>query len=255
MSFLNDIRPSVLKRADALPPTPRALHQGPSLSSALQGRDQLAIIAEIKRFSPSHGVINQGCSAAKQAAIYTEVGARAISVLTEPTHFHGSLDDLREVRAMTHLPILMKDFILDRRQIDAGCHAGASSLLLIAAFLTPDDLCKLLVHSRAVSMDALVECRTVDEIRIAIDCGAELIGINNRCMKTLEVNTNLAQEMARHIPNGIVAVAESGYSEGSQLTDLIGDYNAVLIGSALMSHDDPAEGLRKLVACTSRSVD
>ena len=255
MSFLQDIRPSVIERAGALPPTPRALHKGPDLTTALRPRDRLSIIAEVKRSSPSKGVMAENCDAAQQAALYTEAGASAISVLTEPTHFGGSLEDLSTVREATTLPILMKDFILDRRQIDTGCHAGADAFLLIASFLTPDDLGRLLVHSRAVAMDALVECRSLQEIKVAVDCGAEIIGINNRSMQSLEVDTDLSLILGEHIPRDIVAVAESGYREGSQLHQLKADFDAVLIGSALMSNSNPANALQELMACTSKSAD
>lgn len=250
MSFLEDIRPSVIERAEALLPEDRVSHHGPSLVKSIRGRETLSIIAEVKRRSPTRGVLSKTCDAPTQAALYSSNGATAVSVLTEPTRFGGCIDDIRDVRPATSLPIIMKDFILDRRQIDAGCRAGADGFLLIAAFLSPEELARLVIHGKALGMDSVCECRSTEEIQSSVDAGAEIIGINNRSMNTLDVDTSRALQLANDIPDNIVAIAESGYRQPSQLKQLIGQFDAVLIGSALMSTNDPSETLRGFVSCT-----
>lgn len=219
------------------------------LRRSLEADGRIKIIAEIKRTSPSKGVIKENVKPVAVARGYKRGGAVAISVLTEEDYFRGSLDDLRAVRNAVSLPILRKDFIIDEYQIYETAEAGADALLLIVAALDNEQLSRFRhITEEELDMDALVEVHTVDEMRRAERCGATFIGVNNRDLRTFEVSLNVSTNLAREASADTLLVSESGLRSGDDLRRLqaVG-YSGFLIGEALMRADDPAEVLRTLI--------
>jgi len=179
---------------------------------------------------------------AEMVGVYERSGASAASILTEPDFFGGSLDDLREARGACGLPLLRKDFIVDEYQLAEARHAGADAALLIVAALEPEHFADLLHFGQDLGLDILVEVHEEDEVAVAVDAGAEIIGINNRNLKTLEVDTDTAFRLLSDIPAGTVVVAESGISERSDVLHLgEAGVDAILVGEAIMGAEDPAE--------------
>jgi indole-3-glycerol phosphate synthase len=212
-------------------------------------RPGLSLIAEHKRRSPSAGAIREDLSLEDVVSAYERGGAAALSVLTEGPSFGGSLDDLRAARGASTLPILRKDFIVDPYQVDEGLDAGADAILLIVAALSRDELRTL--HSLAVErgLAALVEVHSSSELEAALEAGATVIGINNRDLRTLEVDTRRTAELLPLVPPGVVTVAESGFSRPEQLAELsVAGVDAVLIGEALMRASDIEAACRALTA-------
>lgn len=219
-----------------------------SLRAALDDRSQINIIAEFKKASPSKGVINDCVDPAEVARTYASGGAAAISVLTEEDHFKGSLDDLRAVRSAIDLPILRKDFFYDEFQIYEAAAAGADAILLIAAMLEDDDIERLrLVAEDELGLDALLEVHTLDELERVGRTGANLIGVNNRDLKSFDVTLDVSRELIRHAPEGAVMITESGLRTSEELQELhqLG-YSGFLIGETFMRTGDPAAELRRL---------
>lgn len=204
--------------------------------TAIENRDDLNIIAEFKKASPSKGVINDSANPDETARSYEAAGAKAVSVLTEPEYFHGSLDDLRVIRRAVSIPILRKEFIVDEFQIYEAAEAGADAILLIVGALTADELKRFRSLAEVeLGMDALIEVHTEDEMAIASDIGATLIGVNNRDLRSLEVSLDVSRRLVRLAPKGAVLVSESGLSAREELTELQGlGYSAFLIGETLM---------------------
>ncbi|MBX5478610.1 MAG: indole-3-glycerol phosphate synthase TrpC [Pyrinomonas methylaliphatogenes] len=214
---------------------------------AALAQEGINIIAEIKRASPSKGTINADIDPATLARQYAAGGAAAISVLTEEDHFRGSLDDLRAVRAAIDLPILRKDFIFDEFQIYEAAAAGADAVLLIVAALDEATLARLRSVAEGLGMDALVEVHTVEELNRAHACGASVIGVNNRNLRTFEVSLRASEEVAQRARDGVLLVSESGLSDEREIESLTRmGYRAFLIGEALMRAPDPADLLRRL---------
>ncbi len=210
---------------------------------------RINIIAEFKRKSPSKGIIRNQVDAEVMARVYESGGAAALSVLTEEDHFDGSLEDLRAVRMAVSLPVLRKDFIVDEYQVYESAAAGADALLLIVAALDDETLVRLrrLVEDQ-LGLDALVEVHTTDEMRRAVACGARLIGVNNRNLKTFAVSLETSVELAGHAPPNAILVSESGLNSSEDLQRLhrLG-YCGFLIGESLMRADRPDDALRRLV--------
>ncbi len=200
----------------------------------------LQIIAEIKRRSPSAGDISMHLDPAGQASRYESGGAAAISVLTEPDFFGGSIDDLEAVRAAVTIPILRKDFVIDEVQIHEARSAGADAVLLIVAALEEARLADLLAAGRNVGLDVLVEAHTGAELEVANRCGARIIGINNRDLHTFETDLETAERLAPEV-RGSTKVAESGVSSpiGAARMAAAG-YDAILVGEALVRSENPA---------------
>jgi len=229
--------------------------QQPSRSflGALQGPG-VAVIAELKRASPSKGAINAGLDVAAHARAYQRGGAAAISVLTEPTRFGGSIADLEEVRGVTSCPLLRKDFIVDELQILEARAAGASAVLLIVRALDPSRLAQLFRSAAAYGLDALVEVRDASELEAALSVGATIIGVNNRNLETLEVDDSAAGLLPL-IPRRCTAVAESGYRNAADVSRAAAaGADAVLVGSELSSSPFP-EKLIAQFAAIPRSRD
>jgi indole-3-glycerol phosphate synthase len=225
----------------------RATRRAHALFHALNDDDGVKVIAEFKRRSPSKGTIKGDADPETVARQYERGGAAAISVLTEPDYFDGSLDDLRLVRKATALPILRKDFIIDEFQICEAAALGADALLLIVAALTDVELSHLRqITEDDLGMDALIEVHTADEMRRAIDSGAQLIGVNNRNLASFEVSLETSIELARLAP-GKTLISESGIATIADVNRLrIAGYRGFLIGETLMRAADPATMIAEL---------
>ena len=218
----------------------------PSFAGALQGTD-VAIIAEVKRRSPSKGAIRESISAAEQASAFERGGAAAVSVLTEQEHFGGSLADLERARDQLRIPLLRKDFHLDSVQLYEARVAGASAVLLIARALPPSKLRELMLLADELGLEPLVEVHTNGELRLALELGARVIGINSRNLETLEVDARVPERLLPLVPNGVIAVAESGIeSRADVATRAHWGADAVLVGSMLSRSGDPAAAVRAL---------
>jgi indole-3-glycerol phosphate synthase len=222
--------------------------------AALTRPGQVNVIAECKRRSPSRGVLRVDYDAAAIARAYEAAGAAAISVLTEPTFFDGSLADLAAVRATVDVPLLRKDFIVSEYQLLEARAAGADAVLLIVAALAPDALRRLLKRAEALGLDVLVEVHDRRELQSAIDAGAAVIGVNNRNLRTLAVDVHASEDLIARMPPGVVAVSESGLKSAGDL-DRLGrlGYRAFLIGERFMTDPDPGTALRNLLAATNQA--
>lgn len=223
----------------------KALAPPPSFFAALT-QPTVSIIAEVKRSSPSKGSIAPGLDAVEQARAYHAGGAAAISVLTEPDRFGGSLDDLKAVAAAVKLPLLRKDFIVHPVQLwEARVHGAAAALLIVRA-LSPDDLRLLAAVAREAGLDALFEVRNSAELARALDAGARIVGVNNRNLETLVIDMKTAPSVIPLIPQHIAAIAESGMATPSDaLPAIAAGADALLIGSALSASTSPLEGVSR----------
>ncbi len=221
--------------------------QGDAFRASL-GAPGIRVIAECKRRSPSRGVLREDYDPAAIAVAYEANGAAAISVLTEPTFFDGSLEHLARVRAHVRLPLLRKDFVVDEYQILEAAAHGADAVLLIVAALPPADLARLGEAARRCGLAALVEVHDEDELRRAVDAGADVIGVNSRNLRTLQVEPAVLDRVGAAIPRGVVAVAESGLKTPEDLARLRSvRYDAFLIGERFMTDPSPGDGLGALV--------
>jgi indole-3-glycerol phosphate synthase len=214
---------------------------------ALRDGGSPRVIAECKRRSPSRGILRDDYRPAEHARAYAKAGAAAISVLTEPTFFDGSLTHLEDVRAAVDVPLLRKDFIVERYQIFEAVAYGADAVLLIVGALSPVALKTMLVDAAVARVAALVEVHDAEELRAAADAGAEVIGVNSRNLRTLGVEPGLHDQLARLMPKGAVAVAESGLREPADLERLErAGYHAFLVGERLIAQPDPGAALSAL---------
>ncbi|NLG83971.1 MAG: indole-3-glycerol phosphate synthase TrpC [Firmicutes bacterium] len=211
-----------------------------SFSAALK-REELAVIAEIKRASPSRGVLAPDLDPARLLARYEEGGAAAVSILTEREFFQGSLEDLAAARRLTHLPLLRKDFIIDPYQIVEAAAAGADAVLLILACLSPAQLQELQAAAGELGLEALVEIHDEAELETAVGAGARIIGINSRNLRTLAVEPERPFRLLPLLPAGVIKVAESGIARPAEAAALAAaGADAILVGEALVRSGDPA---------------
>jgi indole-3-glycerol phosphate synthase len=208
-----------------------------------------AVIAEIKRASPSKGLLATDFDPARTAAQYQCGGAAALSVLTDEEFFQGSISDLETARATVTLPVLRKDFtIAPEHVLEAAVH-GADAILLIAAILTEQEIRDYREAAAAFGMASLVEVHNRRELDAAIAAGSDIIGVNNRDLSTFEVSLETSLRLAEHMPDGVVRVSESGIHHASNIATLrAAGYSVFLVGEHLMKSDDPAAALRKLVS-------
>ena len=222
--------------------------QGGRFREALARPGAINIIAECKRRSPSRGVLRTRYDAAAIATAYTSAGAAAISVLTEPTFFDGLPDHLRSVRRVVDLPLLRKDFIVDDYQLLEAVADGADAVLLIVAALRDDTLKALKRRADSLGLATLVEIHDTTELDRALDLGAPIIGVNNRNLRTLEVDLRASDEIAARLPANVIAVSESGIGSAEDLKRLqtLG-YRAFLIGERFMTAADPGRALADLI--------
>jgi indole-3-glycerol phosphate synthase len=228
-------------RADGVSEAPRGFRRALCESAAPR------IIAEVKRRSPSKGLIREDFEPVSCARAYVEGNAAALSVLTDEHYFGGHLDFLREIRKAVDLPLLRKDFVVDAYQVDEARAAGADAVLLIVAALDAATLARLHTHARSRGLDVLVEVHDADELDQALTIDADLIGINNRNLKTFVTDLAVAEELAPRIPTDVVIVAESGIGGPGDITRLAAaGADAFLVGESLMRQPDVAEALRQL---------
>ena len=220
-----------------------------ALLARRDGHPDIAIIAELKHASPSRGTFRSDYDPATIARSYQQAGARALSVLTDRDFFLGSLEHLQQAKAATSLPILRKDFTLAEYHVFEAAAAGANAILLIVAILQPQDLARLVRLSRALGLDALVEVHTAEELRIALDSGSDLVGINNRNLKTFAVSLDVSFQLIDLIPDEVVAVSESGLRTAEDLERLrAAGFDAFLIGERFMTEPDPGAALARLLS-------
>lgn len=218
-------------------------------------REGISLIAEMKRASPSKGPIRPDATVTDIVQAYERAGASACSVLTEPAWFGGSLDDLVEARAAVDLPLLRKDFIVTRYQILEAKVAGADAVLLIVAALSPERLVELQQIAAGVGLDCLVEVHDDEEMDVAIEAGAEIIGVNNRNLHSLEVDPETALRLLPDAPAGTIVVAESGIRSREDVQRLEdAGVDAILVGETLMRSDDTEEAVRMLLG-SARSAN
>jgi indole-3-glycerol phosphate synthase len=213
-----------------------------------RGPGALGLIAEVKRASPSAGIIAADFDPVQTALAYERGGAHAVSVLTDARFFGGSLDDLRAVRAAVSLPVLRKDFIVHEVQIHEAVCAGADAVLLIVAALAQPELEHLLDVAQACQVDALVEVHTLEELDRALDAGARILGVNNRNLATFTVDLATTEHLAEEVPEDVLLVSESGIREPADARRVYdAGANALLVGEALMRSGDPVAAIRGLL--------
>jgi indole-3-glycerol phosphate synthase len=206
-----------------------------------------AVIAEIKKASPSKGVLAEDFNPALQAQRYFAGGAAALSVLTDQRFFQGSLSDLKTARAVAPIPVLRKDFTIDEVDVLEAAASGADAILLIAAILTSEEMRRFREVAAYHGMTALVEVHDEAELDRALEAGAEVVGVNNRDLRTFQVSLETAERLARRMPEGVVKVAESGIHSRADVQRLSAcGFQAFLVGEHLMKSGDPAEALRGL---------
>lgn len=233
------LRAAALQRNDFRPFT-RALDRGP---------EELGLIAEVKKASPSAGVIAANFDPVDIARQYEAAGAHALSVLTDEQFFQGSLQYLTQIRNEVRLPLLRKDFVIHEVQIAEASVAGADAILLIVAALEQERLEALYKEATLLQLDVLVEVHTAEEMERALDLGADLIGINNRNLATFEVDLKTTEELSEEVPEGVVLVCESGLKtrEDTQRAFDCG-CNAILVGESLMRTNDIAAQVTELLS-------
>ena len=238
---------ALARRAD------RVERGGKRLLSALTRLDRVNVIAECKRRSPSRGVLRAEYDPVAIARGYVDAGAAAISVLTEPTFFDGSIEHLAAIRAAVDAPLLRKDFIVSEYQLLEAKAAGADAVLLIVAALRSSELALLLASATTLGLDALVEAHDGDEVTIALTAGARIVGVNNRNLRTLEVDVEASERLIGQIPEDVVAVSESGLRSAEDLVRLQAlGYRAFLIGERFMVETDPGAALRDLLGAVGQ---
>jgi indole-3-glycerol phosphate synthase len=239
------------QKAFPLPKLRAAIMERPApldLAAAISG-DNLRLIAEVKRASPSRGVIQADLDPVKLASSYAKGGAAAISVLTESRYFGGSREDLEAIkRALPDIPLLRKDFILKPYQVFESCSWGADAMLLIVAILDDNELEELLSLSHALGMQCLVEVHNRNELERALACNARIIGINNRDLDTMTVDINVTRQLRPPIPRGRIVVSESGIKGQDEIQKLKEwKVNAMLVGEALVTADDVVAKIKELL--------
>ena len=221
-----------------------------NLAGALMG-DSVRVIAEVKKASPAKGLLMPDFDPVELATAYADGGAAAVSVLTNADHFQGSIRHLAAVHDAVWprgLPVLRKEFIFDPYQVYEARAHGADAVLLIVAILSPDDLGELMELAQSFWMQCLVEVHDEDELKVALDAGAEIVGINNRDLRTFETDLEVTERLAPLVPGDRIVVSESGISERDHVRRVgAAGASAVLVGEALVTAVDPGQKLRELV--------
>ncbi|HWO89814.1 MAG TPA: indole-3-glycerol phosphate synthase TrpC [Gemmatimonadales bacterium] len=230
-----------------------AVREPPDFVAALSGTD-VAVIAEVKRRSPSAGALVPGGNAVRLARAYAEAGAAAISVLTEEKFFGGTLKDLSDVSSQVGLPVLRKDFVIDPVQAYEARAAGAAALLLIARILSFERLDELASLARGIGLVPLIEVHNEEELRLALRCAPAVVGINSRDLDSLRVDPAVVTALLPQVPRGVVAVAESGIGNRSDVEHFAAHgADAVLVGTSVAGAADPSEAVRSLVGVSRRA--
>lgn len=228
---------------------------GHQASAFLSGSSEdCGIIAEVKMRSPSRGDLMGGSDPELLAGLYEKAGAEAVSVVVEEKHFGGSPELFKKVRERTDLPMLWKDFIVNPYQIQLAAALGASAVLLIVGLVSDDDLRSFIGLTRDLGLAALVEIHGEEELGRALSAGADIVGVNNRNLISLEVDTSISERVVPLFPAGLRTVAESGMRGPEEVRRMAGlGYRAVLVGEALVTADDPEELLEKMVKAGRRA--
>ena len=260
-SRLTEILEEKRKEVDRLKKTGVPTHGGNNLppvrdfKCAISVPNRIGLIAEIKFASPSAGIIREEADPLAIGQMYEEAGAAAISLLTDKRFFKGDLNHLPRLKKAVSLPILRKDFILDRIQVIESFSYGADAILLITRILSRQQLKELLYTCDELGLAALTEVHDRDDLERAIECGAQIIGINNRDLDTFEVDLNTSLKLAPLVPDSHIVVSESGIRNGRDIRILMRTgVRAVLVGSLIMKSDDVAGKVRELV-CAGRIED
>jgi indole-3-glycerol phosphate synthase len=216
-----------------------------SLKNSLLVKDTSGIIAEIKRKSPSKGIIHDDVSIERISTGYVQAGATALSILTDKEFFGGTNDDLLTARKFNNCPILRKEFIIDEYQLIEAKSIGADIVLLIAAILTPEEINRFTRMAQSLCMEVILEVHTADEINKNVGCGVDVIGVNNRNLKTFETDINLSKDLSNQIPKGIIKISESGISSPAMINELKKyGYDGFLIGEIFMKHKHPEKAAK-----------
>ncbi len=227
--------------------TPRPVRQTKGFVQRLREDEAyLQVIGEVKRASPSLGAINMTVDVLSQAKSYETAGVSAISVLTDPVFFKGSIDDLRLVADNVSIPVLNKDFIIDKKQIVRAVNSGATIVLLIVACLSESDLQKLYQFAVSLGLEVLVEVHNAPELEVAHRIGAELIGVNNRNLKTFEVSLQNSLDLVSLQQADRFYISESGIKSHLEAEQVAADFRAVLVGEALMKDGNPTGAAKEL---------
>jgi len=227
-----------------------------SLKKYIQRPDKSGIIAEIKRKSPSRGIINGDVSVERISLGYMQAGASALSVLTDKNFFGGSNEDLMIARKFNFCPILRKDFVVDEYQLIEAKSIGADAVLLIAAVLSPLEVKNLAKRARELNLEVLLEVHSREELDRSIDAEIDLVGVNNRNLQTFEMNVDLSRELAPYIPNKFVKVSESGIESPQAIVDLRkSGFQGFLIGQTFMAQSRPEEAARQFISELNRIMD
>jgi len=211
-------------------------------------KEGIRIIAEMKKASPRAGILRSNYVPAQIAREYSSCGAAAISVLTEEKYFLGSLEDIKIAKQNSSVPILRKDFIIDEYQLVEAKLAGADAVLLIVAALSKDEILNLISFASKISLECLVEVHTIPELELVCECGANIIGINNRSLETLNVDLNTGFKMLTAMPKGKITVIESGIKTFGEINNFISaGANAFLIGETIIKSQNPYNKLKELL--------
>ncbi|WP_338452157.1 indole-3-glycerol phosphate synthase TrpC [Niallia oryzisoli] len=228
--------------------TEESSHPQLSFLSILKKAEDLAIIAEFKRASPSKGVINSGLDPADQASTYIQYGASAVSVLTDKRFFKGSFTDLEKVRNAINAPILCKDFVVDSIQIDVAKASGANIVLLIAAAMKEEKLAELYQYAKAKNLDVLLEVHNEEELETALRVGAKIIGVNNRNLKNFEVDLSVTEKLGPIVKKaGAYLISESGIKTIDDVKRVIdAGANGILVGETFMKAENLARTLQEM---------
>ena len=221
-----------------------------------RGPEQLGVIAEVKKASPSAGIIDPNFNAVRQAQRYIDGGASCMSILTDEKYFQGHLSYLIEISKISPIPLLRKDFTVHECQIYEASVSGADAILLIVAALSDDQLRRLYDAARDVQLDILVEVHDLPEMERALDLGADLIGVNNRNLKTFTTDLIATEQLAEEVPDEVLLVSESGIKDlNDAQRALNAGANAILIGETLMRHDDPSRAIEEYLALTAAPAE
>lgn len=249
-SVLDRIVASTRERLSSLPRgEPRGPRPDGRFVEALRGRDRISVIAEVKRKSPSRGALAPTAKAPAQAARYESAGAAAVSVLTEPTYFGGDFQDLVDVGDAVALPLLMKDFVVDPEQVRVAALLGASAVLALLRIVDDPALDEILAACRTYGVEPLMECHDEAEVARALARDVTVIGVNNRDLGDLEIDRQNAVRLLPRIGAEHVGIAESGYLEPGDVAEVRSLCDAVLVGSALMTREDPETFIREVSRC------
>lgn len=247
MDFLETILKEKRQEVSEMPAeTPQEMPGRPSFYDYLQAnQEKMQLIAEIKRASPSKGAINTEVDILAQAQAYEAGGAAAISVLTDPVFFKGSITDLQAVAKVVQLPLLCKDFIIDSKQLVRAKNAGASIVLLIVAALSREALTELYQEAIRLGLEVLVETHDQEELQVAQELGAKLIGVNNRDLTSFQVSIETSVALAPTSAEAIF-ISESGFREPEDVAKVRADYQAVLVGETLMRSENIGAKIKEL---------